>query len=148
VGVGLEHLPALRVPDVPHRPGAVVGDLPRVPVVLVDDAEVGVVIWPKVEAVRRPERRGFDIYVIVGPAPDGGFYYDAGGRIEEVPVGAEGPRFMHVSDGVAEALAEALRPAPEAGARHLDDALNVRDRALGMVERIIDADLAREANRR
>lgn len=40
-----------------------------------------------------------------------------------------------------------FEPPSSAVSNHLKDALAVRDRALGMVERIVDADLAREAAR-
>lgn len=38
-----------------------------------------------------------------------------------------------------------ISPPNEAMQEHRDDAIEVRDRALGMIERVIDADLAREA---
>lgn len=56
------------------------------------------------------------------------------------------PMWLRIPVQVAQALGEALAPRPEVTERHLDDALVVRDRLLGLVERVVDADLARESS--
>lgn len=63
--------------------------------------------------------------------------------------------FMRATLEMPEAAFQALiaagadvLPPDRAQAAHLTDAQKVRDQALGMVERIIDSDLAREAGRK
>lgn len=97
-------------------------------------------------AVRRPERQCVDLYHKLGPVAEKPGYtwfegrsaVDGGGtRLMEVADFAEPPLFMRVSDSVAAAVADALRPPVEASARHLDDAIEIRDRLLDIVDRVV-----------
>ena len=76
-----------------------------------------------------------------------------GGEIEwrEIEHNEEAPVFAIVSKEVLSAIAVAAGEIVQASDQTLEslgDARQVRDRALGMVERIVDADLAREASSR
>jgi hypothetical protein len=55
--------------------------------------------------------------------------------IKEVPMGNEPPLWDWFPEEIAADLAEALAPRPQATERHLDDAIDVRDRLLTLVER-------------
>lgn len=55
--------------------------------------------------------------------------------IHRVPTGAEPPLWDWYPLEVVSELAEALNPRPPATARHLDDAIEVRDRLMLLVER-------------
>lgn len=92
-------------------------------------------------AVRRPERQQIILYRKLGPVEGkpGFDWFESGhdGRLMEVPQGTEPPWYMRVSDQAAEAVANALKPPVEAGARHLDDAIEVRDRLLDIVDRVV-----------
>lgn len=65
------------------------------------------------------------------------FLGDHGQRIYEVAPGAEAPLYMPpIPTHIAEQIGLALAPRPEATERHLDDAINVRDRLLTIVEHV------------
>jgi hypothetical protein len=59
------------------------------------------------------------------------------GRIVDVEPGAEAPFYLQVAEPVADAVAQAIAPRPEASARHLDDAILIRDEALAMVQQFV-----------
>lgn len=91
--------------------------------------------WPKVWTVRRPERMSWDVYVQIGVQEDRYALFQAPdaegrGRLVAVAPGSEAPRYLFVEDTIAQALGEALAPRQEASARHLDDALGLRDRLI------------------
>jgi hypothetical protein len=89
--------------------------------------------------VRDPAREAYNIYIHVGTDNDGNRFYltqDPDGRLknERIHPNAEAPLYMRIPNHVADAIAEELRPLPEASGRHLNDAIVVRDRLLTMVE--------------
>lgn len=97
----------------------------------------------KVYTVPQPERQSVAIYVIMREEDDGTkhcLFMDrqSARKIQRVPMGGELPYYMILPDEIAEPLADALRPPfePDATERHLDDAVEVRDRLLGLVERL------------
>jgi hypothetical protein len=47
----------------------------------------------------------------------------------------EPPVYLVIGDQEAEMIADAIRPRPQVNERHLDDAIQVRDRLLSMAER-------------
>lgn len=61
---------------------------------------------------------------------------DSPPEVHAVELGAEPPLWDWFPMEVVDALGEALAPRPEASARHLDDAIGVRDRTLALVERL------------
>lgn len=68
----------------------------------------------------------------------------------EVAEGEQMPPSLVMRPQMLEAIVKAgsdFLPPSAATDNHLNDAVGVRDRLLGMVERIVDADLAREATR-
>jgi hypothetical protein len=82
-----------------------------------------------------PAMQSVAVYVREGDAENGGGWFrTASNDVLEVPAGGEAPRYMLVPSLIADAIAEALAPRPEASARHLDDAIAVRDRLLALVE--------------
>lgn len=95
----------------------------------------------KVYAIPEPERQTVRVYVEVGGATDDGARHfrttsaDGVPTVTKVPPGAEPPMFMRLEMDVAVAVADALTSRPEASARHLDDALTVRDRLLALIEK-------------
>lgn len=62
-------------------------------------------------------------------------FMDERGAAVPVLMGQEPPTYMTIPIQVAKAIGEALAPRPEASARHLNDAIEVRDRLLSLVER-------------
>lgn len=88
----------------------------------------------------KPEMQRVYVYVEMGPEvtdlKQSRWYLTAAGETLEVAPGAEAPFFMKVDERVAEAISIALHPAPEFSARHLGDALTVRDRLLTLVEKL------------
>jgi hypothetical protein len=90
-----------------------------------------------------PIRQRVNIYVQVSEEEDGSRWFQAGGdpskfhgagELTRVPQGQEPPLWGWVSDEIAEALGKALAPPPDFGARHLEDAIDVRDRLLVILE--------------
>lgn len=98
-----------------------------------------------VYAVSDPIRRQMVVYVEVNGDPNASglsrwFSYveDGSPMVMEVAAGAEPPAYMRVDMRIAEHIAEALAPRPEATERHLDDAIAIRDRLLSLVEKAHD----------
>lgn len=74
-----------------------------------------------------PTDEGVRRFASLTEGPPGTFY---------VRPGEEAPLYMRpIPLDIAEALGKALAPRPEATERHLDDALDVRDRLLTLIER-------------
>ena len=95
-----------------------------------------------------PMRQRVNVYCEIGEHEGARLFATRGDETTgavRVPLGAEPPLWDWFPLQVVSELAEALSPRPAATERHLDDALGTRDKLLGMVERIIDADIAREA---
>lgn len=89
----------------------------------------------KVQAYRDPIRQRFNILVELGTDPSGKRLYMASdSSIVDVAFGEEPPLYMSIPEQIANALAEALDPRPPATERHLDDAIDVRDRMITLVE--------------
>lgn len=91
--------------------------------------------WPKVHIVPDPVRMQQLVYIELGPASGDERVFatqDDPARTVIVRPGSEPPLYMAIRNEVAEALALALAPRPEATERHLDDAIEVRDRLLTM----------------
>jgi hypothetical protein len=91
-----------------------------------------------------PERVSFRVYLRLTDEPNeqGAFLYRSGHdpklhcspEVVAVWPGQEPPLYMRIEEGLARALAEALAPRPEFGERHLNDAIEVRDRLLAILE--------------
>jgi hypothetical protein len=94
--------------------------------------------------VYEPERMSFRVYLRLTDEPNeqGAFLYRSGHdpklydapEVAEVRPGEEPPLYMRIEEGLVSALAEALAPRPEFGERQLDDAIEVRDRLLTLIE--------------
>ncbi len=98
----------------------------------------------KVYAIVEPARQTVAVYVETGEDRDGTRFFATQGLAgqvlaqERVPPGGEPPMWARVPWRIAEAIGEALAPRPVATARHLDDAIVVRDRLLTLVEKAHD----------
>lgn len=88
----------------------------------------------KVWAVNDVIRQCVLVYVEVGREDHQRVFQTDDGAIHKVAYGEEPPMFMRVPHNIAEKIGEALAPRPEAGERHLDDAITVRDRLLTIIE--------------
>jgi hypothetical protein len=106
----------------------------------------------RVFAIKDLPREAINIYVEFGVREDGTRIYqtqitDTGNHtLVNVGPGGEAPMYCKpIPMHIAEQIAEALSPRPEATERHLDDAIDVRDRALSLVERVIENEFS--ANR-
>lgn len=92
----------------------------------------------KVHAIHEIERNSVRIYIEVGIDADGRhLYLKPDGHPVGIFPGAEPPLYMRLDQMIAEAIAEALSPPPVASARHLDDAIEVRDRVMTLVEKLV-----------
>jgi hypothetical protein len=101
----------------------------------------------KVHVEHSISRNTYLVYVELGEVKSGA---DAGKRVFLTPnneqwivaINSEAPVYLQVWAPAAEAIAEALRPRPEATERHLDDVIDVRDRMIALVEKTTEALLA------
>lgn len=89
-------------------------------------------------AVHRPEMQSTLVYVKLGERDGSGLFQTYDGEVREVPMGTEPPLYMRIPDPIAEAVGKALAPRPVATERHLEDAMNVRDWALGLIDKLTD----------
>lgn len=92
----------------------------------------------KVFAVHRPEMQTMLVYVKIGENEGRDLFQTYDGEVHEVPMGREPPLYMRIPDPIAEAVGEALAPRPVATERHLEDAMNTRDWALGLIDKLTD----------
>lgn len=97
----------------------------------------------KVHVNHEPWRERMVIYVRLGEFKDGSRLYRR--RIETmlhghdtsleiVPPEGEPPLYLVIGNQEAEAIADAIRPRPQVNERHLDDAIDVRDRLMTIIE--------------
>lgn len=93
-----------------------------------------------VYATIEPHRMSVVVYVQIGTDDSGDKMFMTAERdIVNVALGSEPPFFLRLPIEIAEKVGEALAPRQEASARHLDDAIGVRDRMIDFVEKHIDA---------
>lgn len=80
------------------------------------------------------------VVVYIETAVEDGFrwYQGMDGTLHQVRPGDEPPMYAAIPDEVAEAVGEALAPRPDVTGRHLDDALEVRDRLLTLIETTVN----------
>lgn len=93
----------------------------------------------QVEIKQAPLRFGYEVYLYRN-RPEGGatIYNLDGSEREVVPLGAEGEPSFHCDEQALRGLVEAgsgdVLPPSQAMAKHLNDAIGVRDRLLSLVE--------------
>jgi hypothetical protein len=89
----------------------------------------------------RPEMMQTILYIKMGSFKDGWRLFQtrdiSSSRRDYVAVapGEEPPMYLVLDEAETDAIINALRPQPEASARHLDDTIMVRDRLLVLVEK-------------
>lgn len=90
-----------------------------------------------VYAVLEPHRMSVVVYVQVGETDHGSKLFMSNDySVTEVAMGQEPPFYLRLPTEIAEQVGKAIAPRPEATERHLDDAIEIRDRLLTVVETI------------
>lgn len=85
--------------------------------------------------VHEPERESLRLYLEIAELENGSRLFKTyNGGFQEVPMGSEPPMYLRLPEPFVRPIADAIAPRPEFGERHLNDAIEVRDRLLKMIE--------------